>query len=675
MTSAEIGSVLDGKYEIVDSLGSGGMGQVYLARHAHLDELRVIKLLKPEMASDEASQKRFLREARLATQIKHPNVAILHDCTQLDDGSFYMVWEHVEGQDAGSWLAEHGPFDVATAVELAIQALRGLEAIHATGVIHRDISPDNLMIFTASRGDLRLKIIDLGLAKTLVVDPNHEITQAGIFTGKLRYCSPEQARMTEGESLDRRSDLYSLALVVYEMICNHLPFDGRGPAAVFQRVSEDPAPLVGRNPEIEVPAMLGKVVMRALNRERADRYPNAVSFIEALDDVRRSLADASTREVPAVDGPRAGDSRAAAPAAEPAQTPRSRTGELSRAERDELLAQIERVGSRVQEGSQAIEQAQTLLAAGRIEEARRRVERLAQTNPTARGLDRFEARLRQAEAAAVRQARLGELEGMLTRYLQKKQKPLARLALDSLLEVAPNHPRRADFESWVELMDEEVEQDERVGVALADGREAAAAGNFKRARRQLDALRKLDAEEADRFADELAAAEREAESNAEAEKRRDGFEKALAAGDLARAGRELVALEGKVSRVTHDGYRQRLVAARRGGEREQAEAEADRVFRRRLGAKDWAAARRVARDLAGGFADSQRPQAMIEEVSRLEANERRRATILDGERHVEKLVAEGRSDQASLALKVLLQLDPSNPRRHKLAKQVAALGK
>ncbi|HMB54488.1 MAG TPA: serine/threonine-protein kinase, partial [Thermoanaerobaculia bacterium] len=571
-----------------------------------------------------------------------------------------------------------GPFDVATAVELAIQGLRGLEAIHQTGVIHRDISPDNLMIFKGSRGDLRLKIIDLGLAKTLVVDPNHEITQVGIFTGKLRYCSPEQAQMTEGESLDRRSDLYSFGLVVYELISHRLPFDGRGPAAVFQRVSEDPAPLAGRNPDVEVPELLDRVVMQALRRDRHRRYPDAVSFIEALDKVRTALSDASTREVPRVDSGRvsvASERPAAAPSSEPPARPRSRTGELSRAERDALLAQIERVGSRVQEGSQAVEQAQTLLAAGRVDEARSKVEALEASNPTARGLEELRRRLQEAEQAAADQARLSELEEMLTRYLQKKQKPLAELALGSLVEFAPNHPRRADFEQWVEFLDEEVEQDERVSGALAAGRESVAAGDFRRARRRLDALRKLDSEVADRFADELAAAEQEAESSAAAEKHREGFEKALDGGDFARAGRELAALEGTVSRVTHDAYRERLAAAQRSGARESAEADADADFKQRIGGKDWDGARRVARGLADEFPDSARPLAMIEETARLEENDRRRTTILDGERHVEGLIDQGHGDQAAMALRVLLQLDPSNPRRHKFEKQIAALEK
>src|SRR5687768_11043734 len=166
------------------------MGEVYKVRHLHLQELRVIKILHRDRAADPASAQRFLQEARTATQVKHPNVAILYDYSQLPDGSFYMVWEHIEGEDVEQRLRREGPFPQALAVELAIQALRGLGAIHAAGVIHRDVSPDNLMIRGDGRGRYQLKIIDLGLAKDLAAAANFEITQAGTFVGKLRYCSP-----------------------------------------------------------------------------------------------------------------------------------------------------------------------------------------------------------------------------------------------------------------------------------------------------------------------------------------------------------------------------------------------------------------------------------------------------------------------------------------------------
>ena len=167
VTQRDSGTVLDGKYEILDRLATGGMGEVWRARHIHLQELRVIKILRADRATDPHALQRFAQEARIATQIKHPNVAILYDFSRLPDGSFYMVWEHIEGEDVGTCLRHRGPFPVPLAIELGIQALRGLDAIHTAGVIHRDLSPDNLMITRDRRGRPLVKIIDLGLAKNL----------------------------------------------------------------------------------------------------------------------------------------------------------------------------------------------------------------------------------------------------------------------------------------------------------------------------------------------------------------------------------------------------------------------------------------------------------------------------------------------------------------------------
>ncbi|MCZ7652063.1 MAG: serine/threonine protein kinase [Thermoanaerobaculia bacterium] len=224
MSAYKAGSVLDGKYEILERLGAGGMGEVFRVRHVHLHEQRVIKILRQDKAADPTAIQRFSQEARIATQIKHPNVAILYDFSRLDDGSFYMVWEHIEGEDVGTWLRAKGPFPIQLAVELGIQGLRGLEAIHSAGVIHRDISPDNLMITRDVKGRALLKIIDLGLAKNLSAGSgNLEITQAGMFMGKLMYCSPEQAGSLKEGAIDHRSDLYSYGAVLYEMVCGLPP--------------------------------------------------------------------------------------------------------------------------------------------------------------------------------------------------------------------------------------------------------------------------------------------------------------------------------------------------------------------------------------------------------------------------------------------------------------------
>lgn len=697
MTVTEPGSVLDGKYEILRTLGAGGMGEVFLARHLHLDELRVVKVLRRDLAADPDSQKRFLREARLATQVKHPNVAILYDCSRLADGSFYMVWEHVEGQEIGDRLAEQGPFPLTVALELGIQALRGLAAIHAIGVIHRDVSPDNLMVYTDQSERLRLKVIDLGLARTLSADPLYEVTQVGTFMGKLRYCSPEQARAAEGESLDHRSDLYSLGLVLYEMISGRLPFEGgSGAVSLVQRLSQDPMPLAGRNPEVAVPPALDQAVLRSLARDPALRYRDAVAMIEGLDEVRRGLTDVSTREVPVYAGA-AGEGAAtslaaaslagaslraaslapsaAAPAAAPgaAAADRPKSAEMSQAERSSLLQQIDRAARRVRETTQVLRRAEAALAEGQLGEASRLAQEVAEVNPAAPGLAELRQKLADGQSLADHRRRVEELEALLTRYLKAKQQRLARLALESLLDLYPNHPRRDDYQAWVGLLDQEVAQDSRVAEALAAGREALAAGDFKRARRQAAAVRRLDPDGAvaDAFEREIGRVENEEERDVELARRRETFHKLVAAGDVAAAERQLEDLAGRLPRVALAALEAELDA----GRHQAAEGRSRRVFDQRLAAGDWLGAREAARELAQALPASPRPAEMLAEVDRREDEERKKSALLQGEAQIEKLIAQGKADEARLALRVLLQLDPENRRRRQFERQIEALGR
>jgi serine/threonine protein kinase len=681
LNAREPGSILDGKYEIVQRLGSGGMGEVHLVRHVHLQELRVVKILRQDLAADPSAQKRFMREARLATQIKHPNVAILYDFATLPDGSFYMVWEHIQGQDVGDRIRRQGPFAVPVAVQLGIQALQGLEAVHATGVIHRDLSPDNLMITEDKSGNLRIKIIDLGLARTLEADANFEITQVGMFMGKLQYCSPEQAGVPSGVTLDHRSDLYSFGVVLYEMIAGLPPFDSENQHGfIFKRLSEDPLPLRGRNPRVEVPVELDRVVRRALERDREQRYPDARSFIGALEKVAKGLHGAETREIPLSVVTQA--QQEAAPAPPP---PRQRSSsELSRAERLDLLAQIERASKRVQENTVDLSRADAALTAGRLDEAQRLIAEIEAANPRALGLDRLKERLAQARQQQEEQARqreerarrVAETEQVLTGYLERKQLPLARLALETLLEIQPDHPRRGDFESWLQVLADEAERGKRAEAALAAGRAALAEGNVKAARRELETVARNDptGKRAEAFSHELEAAEREAEQAAEIERRRRRFEELLAAQRLVEAKEELDALSKlDVARVTLDFYREQWTEARNQVQAEEQSAVFERRYRQAVADRDWFAAREVALELEKAQPASPRKAAMYAEVERLEAIDRRQQSLEQGVRQVEAFIEQGDAGKAELALKILLQMDPENRHRKRLEKQVGSL--
>jgi len=278
----------DGKYRILERLGSGGMGDVYKAEHIFLGAIRVIKVIRPQISGSQDAHERFLREARLATRVQHPNVAVLHDFAALPDGSHYMVWEYIDGENLAQRLRTRGTLPPRDAVRLAIQALNGLEAVHRAGIVHRDIGPENLMI---ARDTNTLKIIDLGVAK--VDDPDVAVTRTGIFVGKLRYAAPEQLGfLREDERIDARADLYSLGMVLYEMLAGRPPFEGKSPHDYIRLHSDETAlQLVDLERDLPGNAALQATLRKALARSRAKRFQNATEFREALEQVEQTLPD------------------------------------------------------------------------------------------------------------------------------------------------------------------------------------------------------------------------------------------------------------------------------------------------------------------------------------------------------------------------------------------------
>lgn len=272
------GARLDDKYEIVELLGVGGMGEVYKARHLHLGAFRCIKVMKATLLADPVYRHRFLTEARLATQIHHPNVAVVHDFA-ITDGSSYMVTEFIDGQTLRQWEEHNGRFPLAVAVEVTLQILTGLEHIHRRGLLHRDISTDNVMLSYEGDGQLHVKIIDLGVAKD--VSKEAETTQAGVFMGNPKYMSPEQlGELPEGESLDGRADLYSLGVVLYEMLAGVPPYQARTASGyIVQHLTAAP-PRLDR--ALEIPRELEAVVLRCLEKDRRNRFADARELAAAL---------------------------------------------------------------------------------------------------------------------------------------------------------------------------------------------------------------------------------------------------------------------------------------------------------------------------------------------------------------------------------------------------------
>src|SRR2546430_15835091 len=284
--------LLDGKYQILDRLGVGGMGEIFKVRHIHLNELRVVKIMRPNVAADDQGLQRFLQEARTSTMIKDKNLAMLYDFAQLDDGSYYMVWEFIDGTNIQKWIFQNGPIPPRLTVEIAVQALHGLEHRHSMGLIHRDISPENIMLSQDHHGKLLVKVIDFGIAKSLAEGESGQgLTQTGMFLGKLKYASPEQAGfLKEGEHLDPRSDLYSFGIVLYEMLAGKAPFQATNPHGyILKHVTEKPMPIAAMNAEVKVPPQLEALIMKSLEKRRDNRFATAAAFAKALEGIRHSI--------------------------------------------------------------------------------------------------------------------------------------------------------------------------------------------------------------------------------------------------------------------------------------------------------------------------------------------------------------------------------------------------
>lgn len=287
---------IEGKYEILERLQVGGMGAIYKVRHRLLGDERVVKVMRPQLVDDPELQQRFHREARAATRLIHPNIARLYDFSVDDDGAAYIVMEFIAGWTLDD-LISHGELPpLGLALEIAEQGLKAIGHLHAHGVIHRDISPDNLMLTADVDGRPAVKLIDLGLIKSLAT--SGDLTATGVFVGKFRYASPEQ--FGHGGAPGPASDLYSLGLVIYELLTGRYPIVGKSASSLIAgHLFREPLDFSKTDREGRVPGDLRHAVMRALAKDPAERYPSAAAFAAALAPIRRrfELDDDATRKL------------------------------------------------------------------------------------------------------------------------------------------------------------------------------------------------------------------------------------------------------------------------------------------------------------------------------------------------------------------------------------------
>ncbi len=277
---------IDDQYEVVAKIKEGGMGEIYKVRHRLLDELRIVKILHSELVGNSELNERFAREARATIKLRHPNIVQIFDFTLDPSGAGLIVMEYIRGTDLKQLIARPELPSIALTVEIARQSLRALGFLHRHGFVHRDISPDNLMLSVDVEGRPLVKIIDLGIAKRPGgTDP--QLTASGIFLGKFRYSSPEHFGARGSGAIEARSDLYSFGLVLYELLTGKFPIRGKSTSQLIAgHLFQPPRGFAELDPDGRIPERLRQAVLKTLAKEPAERFADAEGLIACLDDLR-----------------------------------------------------------------------------------------------------------------------------------------------------------------------------------------------------------------------------------------------------------------------------------------------------------------------------------------------------------------------------------------------------
>jgi serine/threonine protein kinase len=285
-----IGSVVSGRYRIVDLIATGGMGAVYLGEHVHMHKRIAVKILHPEVDDQPEIVARFEREAVVGAHVRHPNIAHATDFGKLDDGAYFLVLDYIEGRNLGEVIRE-GPMPAPRVVRIARQLAGALAAAHELGIVHRDMKPRNIMLDT----NMVPKLIDFGFAKMSAdklpltasrgeARPASRLTGVGVIFGTINYLAPESAHGMD--AVDERADLYALGVMMYEMLAGKHPFESTDPVEMFNhhRMTAPP-PFSVRSPGVTVPPELDAIVRKLLEKDPYDRYQTAKELGAALEEL------------------------------------------------------------------------------------------------------------------------------------------------------------------------------------------------------------------------------------------------------------------------------------------------------------------------------------------------------------------------------------------------------
>ncbi|MFL5311728.1 MAG: serine/threonine-protein kinase [Myxococcales bacterium] len=283
-----IGRTVNDRYRIVEAIGQGGMGRVYKALQTPLDRVVALKILGAGHERDPNFYKRFFLEASVTAKLTHPNTITLYDYGRTDDGIFFIAMEFLDGRTLSQAMQQEGPLAQERVIHVAQQICRSVREAHALGIIHRDLKPANVMLLRQHDDHDFVKVLDFGLVKFFQGDnPDGEITNAGTFMGSPHYIAPEQAR---NQGPDQRCDLYSLGILLYQMLTGKVPFTAPNPVdIILKHLHEAPVPPRELRPDLVIDAQLEAIVLRCMAKDRADRFQSMDELLVALKLLRQQL--------------------------------------------------------------------------------------------------------------------------------------------------------------------------------------------------------------------------------------------------------------------------------------------------------------------------------------------------------------------------------------------------